>query len=986
MVKILYAFVILFTLVSCWTKNLETKSPIRIEEGARIEKPDIPHSFTTVEGDPLKVREYTLKNGLKVFLSVNKDEPRIQTYVSVKTGGKNDPAHATGLAHYLEHMLFKGTSKLGTIDFAKEKIELDKIKALYEVYRKTTDSLKRVALYSQIDSLSQVASKYVCLNEFDQLNSAIGGSGTNAYTTHENTVYITDIPTNQLENWAKLESERFGEPVLRLFHTELEAVYEEKNSSQDNHRRQQFYALNRELYKKHNYGLQTTIGTIEHLKSPSMLEIEKYFYKYYVPNNMAVILSGDFDPDVAIKTIEKYFGKLEAAPIEDYVFEQEDSIKTAVEITINAPNSASLIMAYRFEGAKSKKVYLAQMVDMILNNSKAGLIDLNINQKQKAVGVYSGVQVDKDYSQHILGGSPTQGQSLQELKDLILTQIELVKKGEFPDWLMPAIINDFKVRELKKLNSNRNRVTMINSAFIFDQTWEEKVNEIKELEKITKADVIKFANSFYKNNYVVVYKEQSEVELVREKIDKPAITPLDISKANKSEFFKDFNKNNHPEPISPLFIDYNTEISKSKLENGSGFYYQKNETNELFTLRFVIPVGSYHNALLPLAAKQAKLLGTSKYKARELSQEMYKLGMDYSVSVGQKESYVSLSGLTSQMGKSLALFQEILTDLQADQDIAILLIKKTLQQRENALKNPKQLFWNGLQQYAVFGKESPLSNELSNKELEKLTSAELLMQLKILFSYKKDILYYGSISQQEIKIELNKIVNNTAVEIPGFQTYKRLSMVENKVYVLDYDLKQADILMLNKGTSFNKKELTASKVFNEYYGGGMSSVIFQEIREKKALAYSSFATYTTARDTVKPQYTFGYLGTQTDKSIEAIEAMLGLLNDMPVDTLKFEQAKSSIKQKLASNRTTRAGKLYNCIADRKLGYTYSKEKDVYDELDGLEINDMLTFYKEKISNNKYTIVIIGNVKELDMKSLNKFGEVKVLQVADLFPY
>ena len=986
MVRIICSFVIPFTLISCWTKTLETKSPIRVEEGARVEKTTLPLSFTSVEGDPLKVRAYTLKNGLKVFLSVNKDEPRIQTYVSVKTGGKNDPSHATGLAHYLEHMLFKGTSKLGSIDYPKEKIELEKIKALYEVYRETADSLKRIVIYAEIDSISQLASKYVCLNEFDQLHSAIGASGTNAYTTHENTVYITDIPTNQLENWAKLESERFGEPVLRLFHTELEAVYEEKNISQDNHRRQQYYTLLKALYKKHNYGLQTTIGTIDHLKNPSMLEIEKYFHKYYVPNNMAVILSGDFDPEIAIKTVKKYFGEFESQPIEDYIFEQEDSIKSPIEITINAPDASSLLMAYRFEGAKSNKVHLVKMVDMILNNSKAGLIDLNINQQQKAVGAYSGIQVDKDYSLHVLGGAPTKGQTLHELKNLILTQIELVKKGDFPDWLMPAIINDFKVSELKKLNSNRNRVAMINSAFVFDQSWEDKVNEIKELEKIKKKDVVEFAKAFYKDNYVAVYKENSKDELVREKVGKPDITPLNIPKENKSDFFKKFNENNHPDPISPLFIDYDAEISKSILSNGSEFYYQKNETNELFTLGFIIPVGSYHNALLPFASKQAKLLGTKKYSAAQLAQEMYKLGMDYSVSVGQKESYVTLSGLTSQVEKSLSLFKEILTNLQANKDVGEKLIKKTLQQRDNALSNPKQLFWNGLQQYAVYGKDSPLMDELSNKELEGISSNQLLDELKKLLSYKKDIFYYGSLSKRDIISKLNGFVNKTQVAIPKFKSYERLSMNVDKVYVLDYDLKQSDILMLSRGTSFNKHELTTSKVFNEYYGGGMSSVVFQEIREKKALAYSSFATYTSAKDTIKPQYTFGYLGTQTDKTIEAIQVMKSLLREMPVDTLKFEQAKSSIKQQLASNRITRAGKLYSYIADKKLGYTYSKEKDIYDGLDELEINDVLSFHKEKISQNNYTIVIIGSVKDLDMKSLGKFGEVEVLQIRDLFPY
>lgn len=973
-------------ILGCGTKNLQVQHPIRIEEGERVEKVTIPVQYQTVENDPLKVREYTLKNGLKVFLSVNKDEPRIQAYVSVKAGGTSDPAHATGLAHYLEHMLFKGTSKLGTVDFEKEKVELDKIKALYEVYRGTKDSIARKNIYHEIDSISQVAAKYVGANEFDQLHSAIGADGTNAYTAHDNTVYLTNIPSNQLENWAKLESERFSEPVLRLFHTELEAVYEEKNRSQDNHYRQQYYALLKGLYKKHNYGLQTTIGTIEHLQNPSMVEIEKYFYKYYVPNNMAVILSGDFEPDSAIKVVRKYFGDYAASPVESYEFEKEDPITEPIEINLNAPDASGLMMAYRFEGAGSKNIYLAKMVDMVLNNSKAGLIDLNINQKQKAVGVYSGIQVSKDYSMHILGGSPTKGQTLIELKDLILSQIELVKKGQFPDWLIPAIINDFKVSELKGLYSNKKRASMINEAFSQNQGWQDKVNEIKELEKITKADVVAYANSFYKGNYVAVYKNQSDELLQREKVQKPAITPLDLNKSNQSEFFKEFNASNHPAPIAPSFINYNTEINKSVLANGSQLLYLENTTNELFTLRFVIPSGSYNNSLLALAASQVKLLGTEKYSAAELAQEMYKLGLDYSISVGQKESYLTISGLSSEFSKSISFIADLLKGLQPNQEVTNGLIQKTLQQRDNAVKNPKQLLWDGLQQYAVFGENSPLSKKLSNAKLTELQSETLLEEVQKLMQFKREVVFYGNVSKDQLITELNSSFGNALVENKVEGDFERKSMNKNQVFVLDYDLKQADILMLSKGGVFNPKELATAKVFNEYYGGGMASVVFQEIREKKALAYSSFAAYTSAKDTVKPQYTFGYLGTQTDKAVEAIEAMRGLLKEMPVDTLKFEQSVSSIQQNIASERTIRAGKLYSYLADRKLGFDYSVQKDIYDGLGKLTIDDIVSFHKEKISNNKYTTVIVGNVKELDMEGLKQFGEVKILKVADLYPY
>lgn len=984
---LIYCFTVI-TVFSCVPKNLEVQQPIKIEEGERKLPKYNTYLAKVIEGDPLKVKEYTLKNGLKVFLSVNKEKPRIQTQVSVRAGGKNDPSNATGLAHYLEHLLFKGTNKLGTINYEKEKIELDKITDLYEVYRQTIDSLKRDSIYNLIDSISTVASKYACVGELNQAHSIMGVTGTNAYTTHDNTAYIANIPSNQLGNWLKLEAERFRAPVIRLFHTELEAVYEEKNISQDNHFRQQYYTLLSELFKKHNYGLQTTIGTIDHLKNPSIVEIEKFFKHYYVPNNMAIILSGDFNPDSAIVEIDKYFGVFEPSPVNDYIFDAEQPITVPVEKTIKAPDASSLLMAYRLPKPGSKEVYLATMVDMILNNSKAGLIDININQKQKAVGAYSGISQSTDYSYHILGGSPTSGQNLKELKELILEQFQIVKKGNFPDWLMPAIINDFKVRELDGLKNNRNRVSAINEAFVHGLEWKEKSKEIAILAAITKQEVIDFVNGpTYKNNYVAVYKEQTEEKLARQKVSKPAITPLDIPKENQSKFLKDFILSNNPQPIQPSFIDYANEIEISKIEKSSKLHYCKNNYDELFTLTFIYPVGSYHNSKLSIAVQQARLLGTSRYSVGELSQEMYKIGMSYSINVGQNETTVSLSGLTSQLDTSFKLLDHIINDIQPSQDVTHALIKKTIQVRANSLKNPKSILWNGLQNFAIYGEKSPLMDKLSNNSIEALKSDSLLLEFKTVFKFKPQVLFYGEKSSEAVK----KIISNSIfltgnkLESPKIN-FERKSMTETKIFVLDYDLKQSEILLLSKATTFKKEELAANNVFNEYYGGSMSSVIFEEIREKRALAYSTFATHTSAKDTTKPQYTYGYLGCQIDKTVEAIEAMIDILHYMPKDSLKFQQAKLSIQQRLASSRTTRASKLASFWANKKLGFKESKNEQIYNRLKDLELNDIVDFHKKNVSKNQFSIVIVSNLEYLDIENLKKFGKVEFLKVDNLYPY
>ena len=398
----------------------------------------IENNYEEVKGDPLKARIYTLDNGLKIYLTSYDDAPRVQTNIAVRAGSKNDPVDATGLAHYLEHMLFKGTDVYGSLDYEKEAPMLAKIESLYEEYRSysMSDIDNRNRIWRQIDSISGEAAKYAIANEYDKMVTGLGAKGTNAYTSNEKTVYINDIPSNQIEKWLKLEAERFRYPVFRLFHTELEAVYEEKNRGLDSDGNKLFEALFDGLYPNHQYGQQTTIGTIEHLKNPSLTEIRKYFNKYYVPNNMAICLSGDFDYDETIRLIDKYWGSFERKEDPSFDVIQEEPIKEVITKEVFGPEAERLYVGFRFDGANSEDAKMLTMMDMVLSNSSAGLIDLNLNQAQKLIGGGCFPYVLKDYSMHGFYGSPKQGQTLEEVKDLLLSQIEEVKAGNFPDWLV----------------------------------------------------------------------------------------------------------------------------------------------------------------------------------------------------------------------------------------------------------------------------------------------------------------------------------------------------------------------------------------------------------------------------------------------------------------------------------------------------------------------------------------------------------------------
>ena len=388
------------------------------------------YTYETVKNDPLKTRIYTLDNGLKVYMSVNKAEPRIETYIAVKVGGKNDPSETTGLAHYFEHLMFKGTQQFGTSNYEAEKPLLDQIEQLFEVYRKTTDDAERAAIYRQIDSISYEASKYAIPNEYDKLMSAIGALETNANTSMDRTVYIENIPSNQIENWARIQADRFKNVVIRGFHTELETIYEEKNMSLTDDNRKVYTTIGEVLYPNHPYGKQSVLGTQEHLKNPSITNVKNYHTQYYVPNNMAILLSGDFDPDQMIATIDKYFGDMQPNEnIPQLAFEPEAPITKPIVKEVYGPDAANVTLAWRTDNAASDDAEYLLLASRILYNGQAGMIDLDLMQQQKVLDAFSYPDQRADYGALVLQGLPKAGQTLDEVRDLLLAEVAKLLNG-----------------------------------------------------------------------------------------------------------------------------------------------------------------------------------------------------------------------------------------------------------------------------------------------------------------------------------------------------------------------------------------------------------------------------------------------------------------------------------------------------------------------------------------------------------------------------
>ena len=943
------------------------------------------YNYETVDNDITNTLIYTLDNGLKIYMSINKDEPRIQTNIAVNTGSKQDPSDATGLAHYLEHMVFKGTSKIATINWEKEKIILSEISNLYEKRRNTSDENERNAIYRKIDSLSGLAAKYAVANEYDKMISSIGAKGTNAYTSSERTVYINEIPSNEFEKWLSIESERFSELVLRLFHTELEAVYEEYNRGKDNDYWLAYETMSAKLFKKHTYGTQTTIGTGEHLKNPSMEKIHQYFNDWYVPNNMAIILSGDINPDMTIDLIKQYFGSFEAKEVPVFEPAIEDEITEPEYVTVTGTNTAWVDIGYRLPGIKSEDIFMIDLFDNLLNNGQAGLIDLNLIKAQKVLDAYSSENVMKDYSTFELSGVPRDGQNLDEVKDLLLAEIEKIKSGDFEEWMLKAVIKNFKLREQEGLLYNRVRTSIMTDAFILGKQWSDVVNTNEKLNKVTKEDIVEFANKYFKNNYVVVYKENGERN--SPKVEKPEITQVPLNRDTSSVFAKNFYSNVSSR-LTPIYDDYSREITLDSLESGVKLYHVENTNNETFSLNYILEMGSFSDKEMAMAVEYLEYLGTDKYSANELQLELFKLGLYYDVYAAQERVYVTLSGLDESIEEGVQLFEHILANVQPDKTALENTILDKLKERDDAKLNKRSILYGGLLNYGQYGKDSPIKHKLNKEEFNNLDPNNLVAKIKDLTSYDHYIYYYGRKEVSEVKSLLDKhhITPDELQAIKQSRKFSELSMDSNKVYFVNYDMVQAELMMLSNAGSYDENLIATSRIFNEYFGSGLSSIIFQEIRESKALAYSAYSVFTSPGKLDKSHYVRAYVGTQVDKLEDAKVAMIDLMNNMPEVEDQFQSAKIAALKKIETSRTKRASLFWKYLSSKKMGRNYDINQKIYPEIKNLELQDIKEFFNTKVKGNNYTYLVIGNRELIDMKVLEKMGELKELSLEEIFGY
>lgn len=932
-----------------------------------------------------KVETYKLNNGLTVYLNSDQTVPNVFGAVVVRAGSNNEKYDATGLAHYFEHIMFKGTDKIGTLNWEKEKIYLDSIKDLYDTLFITKNEQKRMDIQKKINKLNIKASEYAIPNEVDKLLKFFGGTRVNAYTSFDRTVYHNYFPANQLESWMDIYSERFRNPVFRLFQSELETVYEEKNMYNDNPFTQFMDSVFSRVFKGHPMGHHNVIGLTEHLKNPRLSKMYDFFNTYYVANNMALIVCGNFDVEKTKLLISQKFEQWPTRDLPETKMPKAWEFKGREFMELRMLPIKVGLMAYRGVPLNHPDYQALSFANQILSNQNStGLFD-NLRMDNKIMSGQAIYIAMPDVSANLVLFIPKiVGQKLPDAEELVLGEIKKLKAGQFSDDLFQAIKLEARRRSILELESPDKRARMMIDAFVEGVSWQSKMEELKQIESLTKEQVVKAANIYFGENRMVVYSKTGFPK--KEKLAKPPYDPV-IPKNTEldSEFAKNL-KLVKDTIVLPKLIEFGKDVLVKDLAEKVHLFYTLNPVNEIFTLNLKYGLGYYNYPALKQAAGYLGLIGTTDADFKEFRTQLQKIGATFSISTSNDEFIISITGFDSYFSETLSLINKLVHQPKADEKQLEKFMEDAKMSYKIEVKDPETL-GNALQDYALYGEKSWYLNRLSMKEIKKLKSDDLLAAIKKAISHEMEFQYCGSLNpdtlEMKIKTSFTFPENPLKSTSPLYQERKKIS--ENMVLLVD-DPKaiQSKIYMMRDGEVNQEDEITLSQAFNNYFGSGMSSLIFQEVREFRSLGYAAYGSYQANRmHRDKPGYLIVYVGTQADKTNEAVDILYSLTNAMPLKPDRMEQIKKSLMQSMDANYNGFRSIPNMASNFVKMGYSNDPRMKYFEIYRDTKFEDIVEFYKKNVNNHATLITILGNKKKMDMKGLEKYGTIKKISVSTI---
>lgn len=926
----------------------------------------------------LEVKEYKLSNGLTVWLNEDHSQPKVFGAVIVKAGSKDCPN--TGIAHYFEHMMFKGTDKINTINYEAEKILLDSIALKYDDLALVKNDTIRKKIQKEINDLSIRSADYAIPNEFDRLISRYGGSGLNAGTSYDYTVYYNEFSPQYIHQWAEINSERLINPVFRMFQSELETVYEEKNMYSDRMGQQAIEKVMERFFMPHPYAYPV-VGSTENLKNPKLSQMRKFFEDYYVAGNMGLILSGDFNAAETLPILEKTFSRVQRGEASVIAKTTPSPLNGRETFTAKIPLPVIKVMVFGWRGVPVNhpdEVMLRIVAGLLSNDNGTGYLDkLTVDGKVMQAAAFS-QSMNEAGILGVLVIPKILIQSYGKAKSLAMKEVERIKSGDFTEEAFTSLKLEQLRNYNKELENIDSRAQKMLSLFSEGKSWKDYLGEIQEIDAITKEEVVRVANKYFTENYLEVTKKTGTYP--KDNLQKPNFVPI-IPKNTEAKSAYALNlEKMETLAAHPRFLDFNEDAVTLQLAPKAVLYATTNPVNDIFTLTLEYGKGTQESMLLSPMNTYIQLLGTETLSFNQFKEELQGLGSTLSFEAGQEKFVIRISGFDKNFTPTLSLVGDFLKHVKADPKKMKQVVDQVKVSNKSEKQSPDDLA-DALLDKVRYGSQSDYLNRLSLSEIKKLRAKDLIAEFHSITKVECNMHYCGNLSAQTIAAEIKKNIATEAISVTSKTPLYRDLQEESKpvVYFLDTPKSSQSIVAgyITGGITPDKSSRYTTSLFNNYFGGSMSSLVFQQIREFRSLAYRVRANYylPVYKHRDKKGQFVAKLSTQCDKTLDAMNVLDSLIRDMPVKAERVETARQDVVNGAYNEYPSFRERSSEIAYLKKVGYESDPNKELIDAIAVMDINNLVGFYDQNIKGRTISYIVVGNAKKISMEKLATFGTI-----------
>jgi len=936
---------------------------------------------------PLQVTTLRLSNGFTVWLNEDHTQPKVYGAVVVKAGAKDCPN--TGIAHYFEHILFKGTDKIGTVNYAKERPWLDSISAQYDLLARTSDPAARTLIQQHINNLSIKAADYAIPNEFENLITTYGGTGLNAYTSFDETVYHNVFAPQYIAQWCELNSERLVSPVFRLFQGELETVYEEKNMQADNMILQAATVAQARGFAGTPYAW-SVIGSTENLKNPRLSEMQKFYNSYYVAGNMGLVLSGDIQADSLRPLLERTFGRIKAGQAPASAKSVLPNFRGTSPLKLKLPIPIIKAEGYAFKGPDEHNadyMPLQVMLAMLNNNAQAGLLDSLTNAHLMMAA--QSISFDlKDFSAFGFGFVPQiPFGSKRKAARLCWQQINRLRTGNFPDEMLASAKLSLRRNFERELESINERSSMMIDAFSHDLTWDDVLQRGRQLEAVTRNDIMRVARRYINDDSLKLVKTYGSYP--KERVTQPGYQAVKPKNSGQRSAYADSLARIPFAKVEPRLVDFKRDATCRQLRPLVNLYTVKNPQNDVFTLQLIYRRGTRSDKRLEAMAEYLNHLGTDSLKRSQFVRALYNIGASINTSSDSHTVTVTLTGFDHLMQPAMAVLHNFLTSPRANKRAYSNLVQDSRMEERTFFKENSSIA-DALLGRVANGDSSSYLCRMTAGELKKQSGEALVALFREVQRSQLDIVYTGQLADSVVETMVHSYVPVGQVSRPWrYIEHKMLTYNEPLVYIFNNPKARQTIISTYQSVPAMRTpaERSRFKMWANYFGGGMSSVLFQDIREFRALAYSAQGRTWLTDLKLNPDSPCAFvtsLGTQSDKSMRALGVLDSIFTDMPLRPANVDATRQQIINSVNNNYPSFRDMGSFVAREQLYGYTEDPDKDLVSWLPTMGMVDVSAFYGQYIQKAPRVTIIVGNKANLDMKQVSRLGRIIEVTGRDVY--